>query len=72
VAEDGVRGREISAKHVVVALLVLVVVVLAIANSKKVRVDFVVGDVDLPLFLVIVGGAVIGWIVGWFAGRIRD
>ena len=69
---NGGGGRSISAKHIIVGVLVLVVVVLAIVNSKKVKVDFVLGDVTMPLFLVIVGSAVIGWLIGWFMGRSRD
>ena len=60
-----------TAKYVIVGILVLVVAVLAIANSKKVKVDFVVADIRLPLFVVIVGAALIGWVVGWFMGRTR-
>jgi uncharacterized integral membrane protein len=37
-----------------------------------VSVDFVVGNIELPLFLVIIGSAAIGWVVGWFMGRARD
>lgn len=65
------RGRRVTAKQVVIGVLILVVVVLAIANSKKVRVDFVVADITMPLFLVIVGSAIIGWVIGWFMGRNR-
>jgi uncharacterized integral membrane protein len=70
VANDG-GSRSISAKHIIVGVLILVVVVLAIANSKKVKVDFVFGDITMPLFLVIVGSALIGWLIGWFMGRNR-
>lgn len=65
-------GRRVTAKQVIVGILILVVVVLAIANSSKVKVDFVFGDVQMRLFLVIVGSALIGWVVGWFMGRNRD
>jgi len=65
-------GRGLTAKHVLVGLLVLVVVVLAVANSGKVKVDLVVADARIPLFLVIVGSALIGWVVGWFMGHSRD
>lgn len=69
---NGNTGRRgITAKQVVIGVLILVVVVLAIANSKDVRVDFVVTDITMPLFLVIVGSAVIGWVIGWFMGRNR-
>jgi uncharacterized integral membrane protein len=72
VANESTGGRRVSVKQVIAGVLVLVVVVLAIANSKRVKVDFVVTDITMPLFLVIVGSALIGWIVGWFMGRSRD
>lgn len=68
----GAGGRRITAKQVVVGVLILVVVVLAIANSKSVRVDFLVADIRMPLFLVIVGSAIVGWVIGWFMGRSRN
>lgn len=71
-ARSDAGGRGITAKQVAVGILILVVVVLAIANSGRVKVDFVVGNVELRLFVVIVGSALIGWVVGWFMGRNRD
>jgi uncharacterized integral membrane protein len=68
-ADGGGSGRDISPKLIIAVILVVIVVVLAIANSKKVKVDFVVADVTLPLFVVIVGSAIIGLIVGYFLGR---
>ena len=68
-AGDGGSGRNISPKMIVVAILVVIVVILAIVNSQDANVDFVVGDVTLPLFVVIVGSALIGLIVGYFLGR---
>jgi uncharacterized integral membrane protein len=70
-AGEGGSGRNISPKMILLGILVLVIVILAIANSKKVNVDFVVADVNLPLFVVIVGAAIVGWVVGWFMGRHR-
>lgn len=70
-ANEGERSG-VTAKQVLVGLLILVVVILAIANSGKVQVDFVVGDIEMRLFLVIVGSAVIGWVIGWFMGRRRE
>lgn len=69
---DGGSGRSIGPKQILVGVLVLVVVVLAIANSDRVKVDFVIGDVQMRLFVVIVGSALIGWVIGWFMGRSRD
>jgi uncharacterized integral membrane protein len=68
-AGDGGSGRNVSPKLIVAVILVAIVVVLAIANSKKVKVDFVVADVSLPLFVVIVGSAIVGLVVGYFLGR---
>jgi uncharacterized integral membrane protein len=68
-ADDGGSGRNISPKMVIAIILVVIVIVLGIANSKKVKVDFVVADVTLPLFVVIVGSAIIGLVIGYFLGR---
>jgi uncharacterized integral membrane protein len=68
-AGDGGSGRNISPKMVLAAILVAVVVILAIANSQDIKVDFVVADITLPLFVVIVGSALIGLVVGYFLGR---
>jgi len=69
---DGTTRRRVSPKQVIVGILVVVVVILAIANSHKVKVDFVVDHFRIPLFLVIAGSAIIGWVVGWFTGRGRE
>jgi uncharacterized integral membrane protein len=66
---SGGSRRSVSPKLVVAVILVVIVIVLAIANSKKVKVDFVVADVMLPLFVVIVGAAIVGLIVGYVLGR---
>jgi len=68
-ARDGDSGRTISPKMILVGILVVIVVILAIVNSQDIKVDFVVADVTLPLFVVIVGSALIGLIVGYFLGR---
>ena len=68
-ADDRDSGRTISPKMILVAILVVIVVILAIANSQDIKVDFVVTDITLPLFVVIVGSALIGLIVGYFLGR---
>jgi len=68
-ADDGGSGRSISPKLIVAIVLVAIVIVLAIVNSKKVKVDFVIGDITLPLFVVIVGSAIVGLIIGYFLGR---
>jgi len=69
---EATSGRSFSTKQIVVAVLVVVLVVLAVVNSAEVPIDLVVTTVRLPLFVVIVGSAAIGWVVGWFMGRRKD
>ncbi|MFO1538602.1 MAG: LapA family protein [Actinomycetota bacterium] len=68
---EATSGRSFSTKQIVAAVLVVVLVILAIVNAGKVEIDLVFTKVTAPLFLVIVGSAVIGWVVGWFMGRNR-
>jgi uncharacterized integral membrane protein len=68
-ADGGGSGRNISPKFVIAVILVVIVIVLAVVNSKKVKVDFVVADVTLPLFVVIVGAAIVGLVIGYVIGR---
>jgi uncharacterized integral membrane protein len=68
-AGDGGSGRNISPRMILVAILVVIIVILAIVNSQDIKVDFVVADITLPLFVVIVGSALVGLIVGYFLGR---
>jgi uncharacterized integral membrane protein len=68
-AGDGGSGRNVSPKMILVGILIVIVVILALVNSQDIKVDFVVADVTLPLFVVIVGSALIGLIVGYFIGR---
>jgi len=65
-------GSRIGAKQVIIGILILVVVILAIANSGRVEVDFVFHSFEMRLFLVIVGSALIGFLIGWFMGRNRN
>jgi uncharacterized integral membrane protein len=62
------------AKLVLAAIVALVIAVFALANTDKTHVDYVVGDEDLPLILVIaisfVAGVIVDRLVG-FIGRFR-
>ena len=50
--------------RIVVALLLVVgVVALAIANTDDTSVDYLVGDTDAPLFVVVIGAAVAGAVI---------
>ena len=57
-----------TAKQVVIAVLGLIVLILAIVNFESTQIDLVFVTVTLPLFFVIVGAAVIGWLIGLVAG----
>ena len=48
---------------VVVALLVIVVA-LAVANTRQVKVSWVVGDSNASLVWIILAAAVLGWLLG--------
>jgi uncharacterized integral membrane protein len=60
------RASDIRPKHVVIAVLALVLLVFALLNTQEVRVDFILDDRRMPLIFVIVGSAVIGALIGWF------
>ena len=47
-----------------VVVLIAVLIALIVANTKSVRVDWVVGSGKQPLVGVIFVGALVGWILG--------
>jgi uncharacterized integral membrane protein len=49
---------------VVVILLLIVVIVLSAANARAVELDWVFGSTETSLVWVVVGAAVIGWVIG--------
>ncbi len=53
----------------IVALVILVIFVLQ--NTDEAKVDFLFWDATLSLWAVIVIGAALGFLVGWFLGRSR-
>ena len=59
------RKWDIRPKHVVVGVLVLLLIVFALLNTHEVNLDFIVGDTDLSLIVVIVGSALIGFAAGY-------
>lgn len=59
-------------KLAVAALILIALVLLGVANSDEVRVDWVVGDADLPLIVVILGSAVAGAMVAALVRRRRS
>ena len=62
-------GGGFTVKQVLIAVLAVVVLVLAVVNFESTRIDLVFVDVTMPLFFVIVGSAVVGWLVGIVMGN---
>ncbi len=58
-------------RQIVAGLGGLVVLIFALVNLEDANVDFVFGDVKLPLFFVIVGAALIGALAGYLMARHR-
>jgi uncharacterized integral membrane protein len=64
VHHDG-RRWDVRPKQVVVGVLVLLLTVFALLNTHEVNLDFIVGNRDLSLIVVIVGSALIGFAAGY-------
>jgi len=64
--------RKMSGRQIGAIVLVAVIVVFAIANTQDATIDFVFGDVTLPLFVVIAIIGVIGFGAGWLVRGRRD
>ena len=60
------REWNIRPKQVVIGLLALLLLVFALLNTQEVRVDFILTDTRAPLIFVIVGSAILGFLIGWF------
>ena len=69
--ESSIRARQ-TIKIVVWVVAVVAIVVFAASNSQEVPVDWIFGDTDLALWIVIVGSAVVGAIIGYVARWRRD
>jgi uncharacterized integral membrane protein len=59
-AETSTRSKKETARLVAGAVLLVLLVLLCVANSDKTKIDFLVGDVNVPLFLVLLVAAVLG------------
>jgi uncharacterized integral membrane protein len=53
------------ARIVVAAVLVVVIAAVAIDNSDDTRIGYVFGDVEAPLFVLLIVAAIVGAIIGW-------
>jgi uncharacterized integral membrane protein len=58
-------------RFVLIAAIVVVIVLVALDNRDDVRVGYVFGDKQGPIWIVLVAAAAAGFIVGWLATRRR-
>ena len=52
-------------------ILLVVLIVFAAVNTRRVRIDFVFTSARVPLFVALLVAAVLGAAIGWFARRRR-
>ena len=64
------RGR--STKSIVVGVLVVLLVIVIVQNSSDTRLHILFFNVTWPLWLLLAVFAVVAFVAGWFAGRMRD
>ena len=63
-AERQHDGRAI-ARFVLIAGIIVILVLVALDNTDDVRVGYVFGDANAPIWMVLVLAAVAGVIIGW-------
>lgn len=66
---EPVRRAGASAKLVLAVLVALLLVIFATANFKPVEVNFLLFSTRARVVTVIVVSALLGFVVGWLAGR---
>jgi uncharacterized integral membrane protein len=47
------------------AVVAAIVIAVGVDNRDKVRVGYVIGDAETPMWLVLIGAAIAGVIIGW-------
>ena len=64
---EGKEGRSIGAifRTVVIVALLLVLVIVALDNRDDVRVGYVFGDANAPIWIVLAASAIAGVAIGW-------
>ena len=65
-------GGGFTVKQVLIAVLAVIVLVLAIVNFESTKIDLVFVEVTMLLFFVILGSAVVGWLVGLVMGNRKN
>lgn len=66
---EGRRTGGISARQVLIFVLVLVLIIFGVANFKIVEVNFLFFTTQARVVTVIVVAAILGFIAGYFVGR---
>jgi uncharacterized integral membrane protein len=69
---DDVGRRRMSGRSIGAIVLIAVIAVFAVANTQDATIDFVFGDITLPLFVVIAIVGLIGFGAGWLVRGRRD
>ena len=63
------RRTGVSARQVLIFLLVLVLIIFGVANFKIVEVNFLLFTAEARVVTVIVVAAILGFVAGYFVGR---
>jgi uncharacterized integral membrane protein len=69
--ERSIRTRQ-TIRIIVWVVVAVALVSLAAVNTQSVEVDYVIGDAELALWVVIAGSAVLGALLGYIARWRRD
>jgi uncharacterized integral membrane protein len=75
--DRGFEGREppqpprsgITPRHVVIAILAIVLIAFAVANAERVEVSFLLFTSRARVVTVIAVAGVLGFVIGYFVGR---
>jgi uncharacterized integral membrane protein len=71
IAAMGKDDRQISWRTWMVGVLVAIVLVVALQNSREVRVDVLFVTVDAPLIVTLLAAVAIGALIGYVAPVVR-
>jgi uncharacterized integral membrane protein len=61
-----------TARQVIAIVILVIILVFALVNLERTKIDFVFGDVTIPVFFVIAFPAVFGFVAGLIVQRRRD
>jgi uncharacterized integral membrane protein len=67
--DEGGRRRGVSVAQVLAVIAVIILIIFAIANSRRVDVNFLFFTARARVVTVIVLSAILGFVIGYYAGR---